>query len=82
MVVRRWWKRWPEAQGQVVAVCVGPWDCFMFSTVLAPTRFLQLESMASVFLVVNPVGCWLNLSSFAKARSSVKTEMVFLFSLS
>lgn len=53
----------------------------MSSTVLAPTRFLQLESTASVFLVVNPVGCWLNVS-FAKARSSVKTETVFLFSLS
>lgn len=79
--MRWWWKRWPEAQGQVVAVCVGPWDCFMSSTVLAPTRFLQLESTASVFLVVNPVGCWLNVS-FAKARSSVKTETVFLFSLS
>lgn len=68
------------AWGQVVAGCAGPWGCFMASTVLAPTPFLQLESAVSLFLVMNPVGCCLNLS-FAKARSCVKTEMVFLFSL-
>ena len=53
----------------------------MSSTVLAPTPFLWLESTVSVFLVMKLVGCQLNLS-FARARSSVKTDVVFLFSLS
>lgn len=63
-----WWERWPEAQGQVVRA--GPWGRSASSTLRAPVRVLQLES-TSVFLVMSPVRCCLNLG-FAGAGRFIK----------
>lgn len=56
------------AQGRVAAVCTG-------QPRAASHPLLQLQSTVSVFLVVTPVGCWLNLSfaetELCKDRSGV-----------